>query len=71
MSKTSIVDDLVETRINGNSISNNITYKNMLKRVSKEEINEYATEYGMSHLFGTKVEMIEQIKEYIVGNRRE
>ncbi len=67
----SIVDELVSTRINGNSISNNGTYLRMLKRVKKEDINEYANEYGMADLYGTKIEMITQIVEHIIGRSRQ
>ena len=71
MTKMDIVGELVDTRINGNSIMNNKTYVNMLRRVKKEDINEYANEYGMADLYGSKLEMIEQIRDHITGNRRE
>ena len=71
MSKTSIIDALVETRINGNSISNNKTYVNMMRRVKKEDINEYAGDYGMADLYGSKLEMLEQIREHIIGRSRQ
>ena len=71
MSKTSIIDALVETRINGNSISNNKTYVNMMRRVKKEDINEYAGDYGMADLYGSKLEMLEQVKEHIIGRSRQ
>ena len=71
MGKMEIVGALVDTRINGNSIPGNVTYVNMLRRVKKEDINEYAGDYGMSDLYGSKLEMIEQIREYIIGSRRE
>ena len=65
-----IVGELVDTRINGNSITNNVTYANMLRRVKKEDINEYANDYGMHDIYGSKLEMLEQIKEHIIGRGR-
>ena len=60
-----IVEQLVATRINGNSIKGNKTYENMLKRVTKDSIRNY-NEYFIGHisvLNGTKLEMIEQIRD--------
>ena len=71
MTKMEIVGALVDTRICGNSIMKNKTYSNMLRRVSKTEINEYADDYGMPDLYGTKLELIEQIKEHIIGRTRQ
>ena len=59
-----LVNTLVVTRINGNSIKGNETYENMLKRVTKHDINRYALdnldfaiETGLS-----KLNMIEHIR---------
>ena len=60
-----IVQQLVETRINGNSIKGNKTYERMLKRITKDSINNY-NRYFVGHtkeLFGSKLEMIEQIRD--------
>ena len=63
MSKDEIVQELVTTRINGNSIVGNKTYESMLKRVTKEDILSYSMAYvSLRKLYGTKLEMIEQIR---------
>ena len=67
MSKRQTVEELVNTRINGNSIKGNKTYEAMLKRVSKDDINNYAFELEMPKLHGSKLEMIEQIRNRIAG----
>jgi len=66
-----IVEQLVDTRINGNSIRGNDTYERMLKRVTKSEINHfsvcllgYAIETGL-----TKLQMIEDIRDAIDKGR--
>ena len=71
MSKMDIVGQLVDVRINGQSIRNNTTYVNMMRRVKKEDINEYANDYGMADLYGSKLEMLEQVKEHIIGRSRQ
>ena len=71
MSKMDIVGQLVDVRINGQSIRNNTTYVNMMRRVKKEDINEYAGDYGMADLYGSKLEMLEQIREHIIGRSRQ
>ena len=63
-----LINELIETRINGNSIKGNITYEAMLKRVTKEDIIGYSCE-SIGYLFlisGTKLNMIEQIKNQII-----
>lgn len=60
------VNTLVETRINGNSIINNKTYCNMLKSIKKQDILDYSFSLGYGQLYGTKLEMIEQLKNYCV-----
>ncbi len=60
------VHDLVYTRINGNSIKGNTTYMAMLKSVTRSDIRDYAATWSydlFTALNGTKLEMIEQIKE--------
>jgi hypothetical protein len=46
MTKEQIVTELIETVINGNSISNNDTYKKMLNRVTFKNIVHYASLYN-------------------------
>ncbi len=41
-----------------------------LQRVSKEDINSYANDYGMADLYGSRLEMIEQIRDHITGKTR-
>ena len=68
MNKQDMVHDLVYTRINGNSIMGYPTYRTMLNRVTKEDIKDYASTWCYelySGLYGTKLEMIEQIKNHI------
>ena len=65
--KNRIINELIEARINGNSIKGNSTYEAMLRRVTKEDIINYSKySYGtMDYFFlisGTKLNMIEQIK---------
>ncbi len=70
MKKHEIVEALVDTRICGNSILNNKTYSNMLRRIGKGDINSYANDFGMADLYGSRLEMIEQIREHIIGSSR-
>jgi len=42
MRKEQIISELIETRINGNSIKGNDTYEKMIKRVSFKDILSYA-----------------------------
>jgi len=64
MTKDNLVETLVNTRVNGNSIKGNKTYTNMLKRITKDDINEYYNAFVASGvLYGTKLEMIEQIRD--------
>ena len=65
--KTQIVKELIETRINGNRIKGNKTYEAMLRRISKDDINSFADAAGMGKLYGTKLEMIEQIRNQFAG----
>ena len=58
------VSDLVDTRINGNQIRGNKTYENMLKATKVLTIRTYAHEMGVGNVYGNKLEMIEQIKNY-------
>ena len=62
MSKYEIVEALINTRINGNSIKGNATYKSMLKRITKRDIQNYNSSFSNSVLYGNKLEMIEQIR---------
>lgn len=63
-----LVEALVNTRINGNSIKGNKTYENMLKRISKDDINNYNQSFGNNVvLYGSKLEMIEQIRNNLGG----
>ncbi len=70
MSSAERVEELVNTRINGNQIRGSNVYMNKLSRVSKPDINEYADLFGMPDLYGTKLEMLEQIRDHICGERR-
>ena len=67
MGNYEIVAQLVETRINGNSIKGNKTYEGMLKRISKDDINNYSVSLGGGVLYGSKLEMIEQIRNNLEG----
>lgn len=62
MTKDNIVMELINTRINGNKIKGNKTYEDMLKRVTKEDIKKCSYNWGNSSLYGSKLEMIEQLK---------
>ena len=68
MSKDNTVMELVNTRINGNKIKGNKTYEDMLKRVTKEDIKNCSYNWGNVSLYGSKLEMIEQLKN-ICENR--
>ena len=58
------VSELVDTRINGNSIKGCKTYESMLRQVTKNDIFYFVeNEFGLSK-FGTKLEMIEEIRDY-------
>ena len=67
--KYSIVEELVDTRINGNQIKGNETYEARLKSVSKDDINNYSMSLGGPELFGSKLEMIEQIKNNLTSRK--
>ncbi len=58
------VAELVDTRINGNSIKGNITYERMLKATTAVTIRNYAHAMGVGNIYGSKLEMIEQIRNY-------
>jgi hypothetical protein len=70
--KQSLVEILVETRINGNSIKGNKTYENMLKRVRTQEIIDFASNFDL-HPYtmcgNTKLELIEEIRNKIDSER--
>ena len=58
------ISELVDTRINGNSIKGCETYESMLRQVTKNDIFYFVEkEFGLSE-FGTKLEMIEEIRDY-------
>jgi len=65
-----LVNELVETRINGNSIKGNSTYEKMLKRVSFTEIASYARYMSCSWNYedigrSQKLDLIEIIRNCI------
>lgn len=60
--------ELIDARINGNSIKGNKTYENMLKSVTKKDIQYVASDCAYGLVNGTKLEMIEQIKNMSTGN---
>ena len=62
MKKYEIVEELVSTRINGNQIKGCATYENMLKKITKQDIQDYNSNFSDSVLYGSKLEMIEQIR---------
>ena len=68
MTKYNIVMELVNTRINGNRIKGDKTYENMLKRVSRADITNCSYNWGNKMLYGSKLEMIEQLR-HICENR--
>ena len=74
MEMQNFVDELIEARINGNAItgiSRDMTYQKMVKRIRKKDIQHYNMIYGnYKKLYGSKIEMIEQIKDFII-NRKE
>jgi len=64
-----LVQELVETRINGNSIKGNKTYEKMLKRVSFKEIASYAFCVGCEWNYDNigrsrKLDLIEVIRNF-------
>ena len=70
-----IVNELVETRINGNSIRGNKTYEKMLKRVTFKEIASYASWVGCSWSYDDigktqKLDLIEIIRNSIDEQNR-
>ena len=66
MSKAQIVIDLVETRVNGNSIKGNATYESMVKRVTKQDLINYANVLDVCvHGNQAKLAMIESMREKI------
>jgi len=69
-----LVQELVETRINGNSIKGNKTYEKMLKRVSFREITAYAEIVGCEWSYNDigrsqKLDLIEIIRNFFDNNR--
>lgn len=61
------IEELVNTRINGNSIKGNETYENMLKQVNRADINHYANWHEIEASGFNKLEMIESIRDALVG----
>ena len=60
------VQELINTRINGNYIETNKTYMNMIKQINRNDIQIWNDIYGNSKkLYGNKIEMIEQITDFI------
>ena len=65
MDNATKIEILVETRINGNSIKGCDAYENYLKAITKGDLKSYGSwTYGLT-LYGTKLEMIEQIREHL------
>ncbi len=62
MTKMEKVSELVATRINGNSIIGNKSYESWLKSVTKEDIFQYANEFGYQVCGSTKLDMIESLR---------
>ena len=62
------INTLIETRINGNSIDSSSYYKNLLKQITKEDLALHVARWGDGiKLYGTKAEIIEQMKEQYVS----
>ena len=59
------IELLIETIINGNSIKGCETYENMLKSITKNDIRSYVEFQYNKTLFGSKIEMLIQIADYI------
>lgn len=57
-----IIEQLVNTRINGNSIQGNATYERMLKRVTRNEIVSYGAMFHIAVTASYKLDCIEQIR---------
>ena len=67
-----IIETLIKTRVNGNSIKGNTTYENMLKRVKKEDIIYYSRVFSSEEscyidISGTKLQIIENMRKVIDG----
>lgn len=60
-----IINELIETRINGNSIKNNKTYMSMINRITINDILTYANSYGYAVQGVTKINLIESIVKSI------
>jgi hypothetical protein len=67
--KNKIIDELVNARICGNNLLRNNTYVKMLKRVTKEDINNYAFTLDISskELYGNKCQIIDQLVDRITA----
>ena len=60
------IEKLIETRINGNTIDSKSVYANDVKKITKDQIVHHAKyDYDLD-VYGSKIEMIEQIKNKIV-----
>jgi len=57
------INTLIETRINGNSLTSCKHYINMLKRITKADLKHYCFVCDIATLYGSKAEIIEQLKE--------
>ena len=67
--KNRIIEELIETRVNGNSIKGNKTYEKMLNRISKEDIKSHAKNlHEIGDIQGSKLGMIEQIRDLLAGH---
>ena len=57
------INTLIETRINGNSLTSCKHYRNMLKKITKADLEHYCFACDIAPIFGSKTEIIEQLKE--------
>ena len=64
-----IIEQLVNTRINGNSIKGNKTYENMLKRVTMADIQRYAYDFDILCYGLSKIDCIENIRNSLECNK--
>ncbi len=65
-----IIEELIETRINGNNIKGNETYERMLKRVTYDAIVAHWNDFSMVVTGCTKFDAIDSIAKFCVKRFR-
>lgn len=64
------IELMVETMICGNSIKESPNYSNWLDRIKLNDIRSYANFTYNLKVYGSKLEMLNQIKDHLINRER-